>query len=89
MEGVYRYRLMTILYHTVVNASLQLIVYGLILFLVLYWTREAVQGMYWIGGAMVASATARPTRLDAGWLERDGPAAWIIRQSAITIQLTC
>jgi len=47
-------RITTLLYHTVVNGSLQLIVYGLILFLVLYWTREAVQGMYWIGGAMVA-----------------------------------
>ncbi len=46
--------LTTILYHTLVNASLQLIVYGLILFLVLYWTREAVQGIYWIGGGMVA-----------------------------------
>lgn len=43
----------TLLYHTVVKGTLQLIVYGLILFLVLYWTREAVQGMYWIGGAMV------------------------------------
>lgn len=44
----------TILYQTIVNGTLQLIVYGLILFLVLYWTREAVQGIYWIGGGMVA-----------------------------------
>lgn len=46
--------LATILYQTIVNGTLQLIVYGLILFLVLYWTREAVQGIYWIGGGMVA-----------------------------------
>lgn len=46
--------LTTILYQTIINGTLQLIVYGLILFLVLYWTREAVQGIYWIGGGMVA-----------------------------------
>ncbi|MGA9232803.1 MAG: hypothetical protein WBV68_12185 [Exiguobacterium oxidotolerans] len=46
--------LATILYQTIINGTLQLIVYGLILFLVLYWTRETVQGIYWIGGGMVA-----------------------------------
>ena len=53
--------LATILYQTIINGTLQLIVYGLILFLVLYWTRETVQGIYWIGGGMVALLPTRST----------------------------